>query len=146
MKQTVLLTLLTLFIFQGITFAQNKSAENTTKSTRNKKTDTVEYGIASFYHDKFDGRPTANGEIFSQKKLTAAHNRLPMGTWVQVTNLKNKKTVIVRINDRMHRNNPRLVDLSSAAAAELGIGPDNLLKVKVEVLDKKKRRIRSGTT
>jgi rare lipoprotein A len=141
--KTRILILVFLFGFQSMSVVQ---AQVASKNTRTKKTEIVEYGTASFYHDKFEGRLTANGEVFSQKKLTAAHNRLPLGTWVEVTNLRNKKTVIVRINDRMHRNNPRLIDLSSAAAAELGIGPNNLLKVKVEILDKKKRRIRKEST
>lgn len=143
MKISILITFAVLFFCNGSAFAQ---AQVASKNTRSKKAEIIEYGIASFYHDKFDGRLTANGEVFSQKKLTAAHNRLPLGTWVEVTNLKNKKTVIVRINDRMHRNNPRLVDLSSAAAKELGIGPNNLLRVKVERLDKQKRKIKKKPT
>jgi rare lipoprotein A len=143
MKTPILITFAVLFFFQSSAYAQ---AQVASKNTRSKKAEIVEYGIASFYHDKFDGRLTANGEVFSQKKLTAAHNRLPLGTWVEVTNLKNKKSVIVRINDRMHRNNPRLVDLSSAAAKELGIGPNNLLRVKVERLDKQKRKIKQKPT
>jgi rare lipoprotein A len=68
--------------------------------------------------------------------LTGAHNTLPLGTWVKVTNLKNRKTVVVRINDRLHHRNPRLIDLSRTAAQKLGYTSQGLTKVKVEVLGK----------
>jgi|KBSMisStaDraftv2_1062788.scaffolds.fasta_scaffold286702_2 rare lipoprotein A len=99
---------------------------------------TIQYGIASFYADKFEGLVTSTGEKFSQKKLTAAHNSLPLGTWIRVTNLRNKKTVIVRVNDRLHHRNTRLVDLSREAAKRLGYISNGLAKVKVEVLGLKK--------
>lgn len=98
----------------------------------------VQYGIASFYHDKFEGRPTSSGEIFSQKKMTAAHNSLPLNTWIRVTNLRNHKSIIVKVNDRLHHRNTRLVDLSSKAASILGYKGRGIVKVKVEVLGKKK--------
>ena len=108
--------------------------------TRNTRTGTpakVQYGTASFYADKFIGKQTANGDIFSQDKMTAAHNTLPLGTWIRVTNLNNKKAVVVRINDRLHHRNPRLVDLSKSAAKKLGYTGQGLTRVKVEVLGKK---------
>lgn len=98
----------------------------------------IQYGIASFYSDKFIGKVTATGEIYSNTKLTAAHNALPFGTWIRVTNLSNKKSVIVRVNDRLHHRNKRLVDLSLAAAKRLGYTKKGLTRVKVEVLGKKK--------
>ena len=91
-------------------------------------------GYASFYSNKFIGKKTASGEIFSQDKLTCAHNTLPMGTLLKVTNLKNDKTVTVRVNDRLHHRNPRLVDLSSAAAKSLNFKVGGVVKVRVEVL------------
>src|SRR4030095_13068099 len=99
---------------------------------------TIQYGIASFYADKFEGLLTSSGEKFSQKKLTAAHNTLPLGTWIRVTNLRNKKSVIVKVNDRLHHRNTRLVDLSREAARRLGYVSNGLAKVKVEVLGLKK--------
>jgi len=96
----------------------------------------TQYGVASFYANKFNGRRTANGEIFSQKKLTAASNTLALNTWVKVTNVHNKKTVIVKITDRMHFRNKRLIDLSKAAAHELGYTGWGLTKVRVDVLGK----------
>lgn len=98
------------------------------------KTFRTEYGIASYYADKFEGRKTANGDIFSQKKLTAAHNILPLGTYIKVTNLRNNKSVKVLINDRLHRKNKRLVDLSKAAAQKIGFLKMGITRVKIEVV------------
>ena len=95
----------------------------------------VKYGIASFYAKKFNGRQTSTGAIYNSTILTAACNVLPLGTWVKVTNLKNKKTVIVEINDHLHYKNKRLIDLSKAAAQKLGFISKGITRVKVEVLD-----------
>src|SRR5215510_975944 len=78
------------------------------------------YGTASFYSNSFHGKRTANGEIFSQKKFTAACNVLPLGTWIKVTNLRNGKSVIVKTNDRLHPRMKRVVDLSRSAAQKIG--------------------------
>jgi rare lipoprotein A len=91
-------------------------------------------GYASYYSDRFIGKKTANGEIFSQEKMTCAHNTLPMGTLVRVTSLKSGQYVVVRVNDRLHRHNPRLVDLSKSAAAQLGFVKKGIIKVNVVVL------------
>ena len=105
-------------------------------SAHNVKVDETAWeGIASFYHMKFNGRKTANGEIFSNKKLTAANNFLPLGTWVKVTNLENGLEVIVKINDRMSKRNKRLIDLSKASAKELKFVNKGLQKVRIEVLE-----------
>ncbi len=97
----------------------------------------IQYGMASFYSNKFNGRKTANGEIFNNQKLTAAHNTLPLGIYVRVTNLRNGRTVIVKINDRLHHRNKRIIDLSRAAATKLGFIKSGLTRVKIEVLGKK---------
>lgn len=89
-------------------------------------------GKASFYGKKFDGRKTADGEIFSNKKLTAAHRTLPFGTMVKVTNLSNNKSVIVRITDRGPYAKGRIIDLSKAAADSLDFIHSGWTKVKVE--------------
>ena len=104
-----------------------------------KKAKKVFYGQASFYGNKFHGKKTANGEIFSQDKFTAACNVLPLGTWIRVTNLKNGRSVVVKTNDRLHPKMRRLVDLSRAAAKKLGYISNGLTRVKVEVLDQKGR-------
>jgi len=101
------------------------------------KTTRVFYGQASFYANKFNGRKTASGEIFNQKKMTCACNVLPLGTWIKVTNLHNGRSVIVKINDRIHPKMKRITDLSRAAADKLGYISRGLTRVKVELVDKK---------
>ncbi|MBX9735121.1 MAG: septal ring lytic transglycosylase RlpA family protein [Chitinophagaceae bacterium] len=98
-------------------------------------------GIASFYSANLDGTRTATGEVFRNKKLTGASNHLKLNTWVRVTNLSNDKTVIVRINDRMHpamKRKGRVIDLSRAAAKELDFIKKGLTRVKLEVIEKPK--------
>ncbi len=96
------------------------------------------YGTASFYSNSFNGKRTANGEMYSQKKMTAACNVLPLGTWIRVTNLRNGRSVIVKTNDRLHTRMKRVVDLSRTAAEKLNYVRSGLTRVKVEVLGKKK--------
>jgi rare lipoprotein A len=105
-----------------------------------KKEDTKSlHGTASFYALYFNGLKTATGEIFKHSNLTAASNNFKINSLVRVTNLFNNKSVVVRINDRMHQkmaNKGRVVDLTSAAAKLLGVGISGLLKVKVELVGK----------
>ena len=119
--------------------AQESPASSTeeVKDTVIIKPKKVLYGIASYYAEKFNGRKTANGEIYDGTKMTAACNSLPLGTWIRVTNLSNNRTVIVKTNDRLHPRMTRVVDLSRAAAEKLGFIRKGLTKVKVEVLGKK---------
>ena len=121
--------------------ALSASAQHHSDSIRlnkSRKVAAVQYGIASYYHDKFEGRQTANGEIFTQKNLTAASNTYPLNCYVRVTNKRNGKIVILRITDRMHRLNTRLIDLSRSAAEKLSFITRGLTRVKVEYLGKKK--------
>ncbi|QKG71879.1 septal ring lytic transglycosylase RlpA family protein [Erythrobacter mangrovi] len=84
----------------------------------------IEGGVASYYGRRFNGRRTASGEIFDMHAMTAAHRTLPFGTLVQVTNPDNGRSVVVRINDRGPFHGNRVIDVSRAAATELGlIGP-----------------------
>ena len=92
-------------------------------------------GIGSWYGDVFDGQPTASGEIFDQSALTACHPTLPFGTLVRVINLRNKRSVVVRINDRGIRPD-RVIDLSSAAAEKIGMLETGIAPVKIEILPK----------
>lgn len=94
-----------------------------------------QYGLASFYADKFEGHITANGEKYSHSKLTASHLTLPFNTKVKVTNLSNNKSVIVRINDRGPFVKNRIIDLSKSAAEKIGLTKAGVVKVKVEVVD-----------
>src|SRR4029079_350734 len=96
------------------------------------------YGTASYYSNSFNGKKTANGEIYSHKKMTAACNVLPLGTWIRVTNLRNGKSVVVKTNDRLHTRMKRVVDLSREAADKLDYVKSGLTRVRVEVIGKKK--------
>jgi rare lipoprotein A len=107
------------------------------KTTQSSKSKKVLYGLASFYSNKFNGRKTANGEIFSQNKFTCACNVLPLGVWIRVTNLRNGRMVMVKTNDRLHPKMKRIVDLTRAAAVKLGFVSAGLTRVKVEVIGKK---------
>ncbi len=91
-----------------------------------------ETGIGSWYGPNFDGRKTANGEIFDQNKLTAAHPTLPLPSLVRVTNLRNGRQIIVRVNDRGPFVNNRLIDLSKASARELGYLGQGTTRVRVQ--------------
>jgi len=91
-------------------------------------------GIASWYGPKFHGKLTANGEIYNQNALTAAHKTLPLPSSVKVTNLKNNKSVILRINDRGPFVNDRIIDLSSKAADLLGLKQNGTGLVRVTIL------------
>ena len=91
-----------------------------------------EQGKASFYADFFQGRQTANGETFRQRKMTAAHRTLPFGTKVRVKNLKNGKTIKVKINDRGPFVDGRIIDLSRKAARKLGMVNDGVVPVEIK--------------
>lgn len=94
----------------------------------------AQIGIASYYASKFHGKPTASGEKYNMNDFTAAHPSLPFQTFVKVTNLKNKKSVIVRINDRGPHVKSRVIDLSKAAAKKIGLIQSGTAKVKIEVV------------
>jgi rare lipoprotein A len=93
----------------------------------------AETGMASWYGRDHQGKKTAAGERFDMNKLTAAHRTLPLNTMVRVTNMQNRKTVKVRINDRGPYVKTRIIDLSSRAARELGMADDGTVEVRLEV-------------
>lgn len=124
------------FVFFVLPLPSNAQTKETVNKDKPKKTSRVFYGQASFYANKFNGRRTASGETFDQKKLTCACNVLPLGTWIKVTNLRNKRSVIVKINDRIHPKMKRIVDLSRVGAQKLGYISSGLTRVKVEVVGK----------
>ena len=90
-----------------------------------------EIGIASWYGKKFHGRPTSTGEIYDMNAITAAHKTLPLPCLVQVLNLENQKKVLVKVNDRGPFVDGRIIDLSYAAAKELGMTRQGTAKVKI---------------
>jgi rare lipoprotein A len=96
----------------------------------------VEEGIASWYGGEFHGRNTSNGEVYDMHKKTAAHKTLPFGTYVKVVNLSNGKEVFVRINDRGPFVKGRIIDLSFAAATDIGLIEPGTVKVHLAALSR----------
>ncbi len=91
-------------------------------------------GVASWYGQEFQGNTTASGEIFDSNAFTAAHLTLPFGTTIRVTNLKNSKNILLRVNDRGPHIGRRLIDVSWAAAKRLGFVHSGTTPVRVEVV------------
>jgi len=119
----------------GAAPVSNTKAEAVTKTAVKsgaRKKLRIQIGVASWYGSQFQGRRTAGGEPFDMNTMTCAHPTLPMGTWLRVTNLKNRRTAFVRVNDRGPVTDGRIVDLSYAAARVLGMS--GLAKVKLETV------------
>ena len=91
-------------------------------------------GRASWYGKPFHGRTTANGETYNMFDFTAAHRQLPLGTWVKVTNLSNRKWIMVRVNDRGPVPETRIIDLSYAAAQFLGFRERGIERVRLDIV------------
>ena len=94
-----------------------------------------ERGVASWYGRKFHGRLTSNREVYDMHAMTAAHKTLPLPTWVEVRNLRNNRSVVVRVNDRGPFVHNRIIDLSYAAARQLDMVEDGTSMVEVRVID-----------
>jgi rare lipoprotein A len=125
-----------LFISNGI-YAQKHKKSGHLKSHKEEtahKKSTVKYGTASYYAKKFHGQKTASGEMHRDEIYTAACNVFPLHSRIRVTNLKNNRSIIVKINDRMHAKNKRLIDLSQSAAKQLGFISRGVTNVKVQLL------------
>ena len=104
-----------------------------TRKTNSPKSKPYQVGTASWYGEYFQGKPTASGEPFDMRDLTAAHPSLPLGTFVKVTNLRNGKAVVVRINDRGPVVDGRIIDLSRDAASVLGFKERGLQTVRLDL-------------
>lgn len=102
-------------------------------------TDPIQVGLASYYGEGFHGRKTAGGEKFDKQEMVAAHPTYPMGTQMRVTNLRNGRAVVVRVNDRgpakKHRAQGVIVDVSESAASQLGFRRAGRTRVKTEVVE-----------
>lgn len=119
--------------------AQTEDTDPVVKTSKYK----IVTGKASFYSLNLHGTKTSTGETFDNNKMTAASNSFKMNTWVLVTNLSNDKTVVVRINDRMHpkmAKKGRVIDLSHSAAKKLGFLKKGITKVEIEPIDKPKNK------
>jgi rare lipoprotein A len=111
----------------------NQTASATLKPTV-KKTKAYEVGPASWYGKFFHGKQTASGETYNMYEMTAAHPDLPLGTRLKVTNLKNDKSVVVRVNDRGPMVPGRIIDLSYGAAQELGFTAKGVQRVRLDIV------------
>ena len=111
----------------------NQTASATLKPTV-KKTKAYEVGPASWYGKFFHGKQTASGETYNMYEMTAAHPDLPLGTRLKVTNLKNDKSVVVRVNDRGPMVLGRIIDLSYGAAQELGFTAKGVQRVRLDIV------------
>lgn len=112
-----------------------KTASNTTTAANNNGYKNFITGLATYYANKFEGNLTATGETFHHSDLTAASNYFALNTWVKVTNILTGKSIIVRINDRMHPNmaeKGRVLDLTLTGAKQLKIVNRGVAKVKIE--------------
>ena len=103
-------------------------------ATQSVQIGSTETGIASWYGHPYHGRRSASGEIYDMEQFTAAHRTLPFGTWVEVTDLQNQKTVEVRINDRGPFVDGRIIDLSLAAARSIDMVGPGIARVQLKVI------------
>ncbi len=95
----------------------------------------VEIGLASYYSDSFAGKRTASGNIYNPNEMTAAHPSLPFGSKIKVTNLDNKREILVIVNDRGPFVSGRIIDLSKSAAKALDFVEKGVIKVKIELIE-----------
>ena len=106
-----------------------------TKSKLSRKAKPYQVGTASWYGSYFHGKETASGEPFNMYDLTAAHPTLPLGTYVRVTNLRNGRTLVVRVNDRGPVVDGRIIDLSYEAARELELKNRGIQRVRLDLVE-----------
>jgi rare lipoprotein A len=140
-------TILTLLFSVGLAFASDPSTtkgnqaaiqkpkQKTEKIAKKAPKKSAQIGSASWYGKGFQGRPTASGEPYDMYQFTAASKSLPLGTWVKVTNLRNGKWLIVKVNDRGPYVGNRIMDVSYGAAQMLDFKSRGLTKVKLEVVE-----------
>jgi rare lipoprotein A len=119
-----------------VTGCARKTSAHVPASVKPASIGETETGIASWYGLTYNGRRSANGEVFDMEKLTAAHRTFPFDTWIEVTNLENKKHIDVRITDRGPFVKGRIIDLSLAAAREIDMVEAGIVKVRIKVIRK----------
>lgn len=124
--------LLTLLV--GVAGAQAASPADHIQPKHSTRHHWYEFGMASWYGKFFQGRTTASGEPYNENELTCAQRSLPLGSLLRVTNLRNNRSVVVRVNDRGPVPQDRVIDLSRAAAEALGFQQKGLAPVKIELI------------
>lgn len=135
MKIKLLYLLITLFILQSCSGTIRFSSITQPEDKSSYQSGDVFHGLASFYSDEFEGRQTANGEIYDKNKFTAAHKTIAFGTKVKIRNLQNNLTTIVIINDRGPFVPGRVIDLSRAAAEQIGMIQQGVVEVEITIIE-----------
>lgn len=139
MKKAIMQTLAVLLLSGPVLTASDLDSEvsrpKPTTSDRKLKPAKSQVGTASWYGKRFHGRQTANGETYDMFQFTAAHRTLPLGTMLKVTNLRNGRWIVVRVNDRGPYVGRRILDLSYGAAQMLAFRDKGIEKIKLEVID-----------
>lgn len=133
-RRTVTIAGVVLALFVGIAGAQAASPADHLNPKPARRHHWYEFGIASWYGKFFQGHTTASGEPYNENAMTCANRSLPLGSLLRVTNLRNHRSVVVRVNDRGPVPRDRVIDLSHAAAQKLGFGQRGLAPVKIELL------------
>ena len=128
MKKTLIMSVLVM--------SMSLAGANANASLWRPSLESAQSGMASYYHDGFHGQRTASGARYDKNRLTAAHRSLPLGTQVRVTDAGSGESVIVHINDRGPFGRGRVIDLSRAAAREIGLTRKGVARVRLEVLSK----------
>lgn len=126
--------IVTLLVALGITASASDPAPSQKQDQAGKGRRWYQIGQASWYGKYFQGKKTANGEAYDMNGLTCAHRSLPLGSWIRVTNMRNRKSIFVRVNDRGPVPENRIVDLSLGAAKAVGLAKSGIGKVKLETL------------
>ena len=125
--------LLSLLFLLALGLASCGSSHSVSKGTKGTK-GSIQSGLGSYYADKFNGRPTASGSTYRPNQMTAAHNTLPFGTLIRVTNTRNGRSVDVTVTDRGPHTKGYIVDVSHRAAVQLGIIEAGVVPVQVTVI------------
>ena len=126
--------IVTLLVALGLTASASDPGLSQKQQQTSKGRRWYQIGQASWYGGHFQGKKTANGESYDMNGLTCAHRSLPLGSWIRVTNLKNRRSIFVRVNDRGPVPENRIVDLSYGAAQAVGLANAGVGKVKLETL------------
>ena len=134
---TAIFTAILIASFSIVTGCARKTSAHVPSPVKPARIGETETGLASWYGIPYNGRRSANGEIYDMEKRTAAHRTLPFDTWIEVTNLSNSKRVDVRITDRGPFVKGRIIDLSLAAAREIDMVGAGVVKVRIKVIRKR---------
>ncbi|HPI21501.1 MAG TPA: septal ring lytic transglycosylase RlpA family protein [Candidatus Kapabacteria bacterium] len=135
MKIKLLFLFIIILIIQSCSGAKRFSSASQSEGKTSYQSGDVFRGLASFYSDEFEGRQTANGEIYNKNKFTAAHKTISFGTKIKIRNLQNNLTTIVVINDRGPFVQGRVIDLSRAAAEQIGMIQQGVVEVEITIIE-----------